>query len=189
MSLSQGFRARLRSLFGGRGTERRLDSEFQFHLDMETEQNIRRGLPPDEARRQAVIAFGAVQQHREEYRDGRGLRWIRELTRDARHSLRSLRREPSFAVSVVVTLALAIGATTAVFTLMRRSVLEPLPYPSSGRLFSLTTRYAGWGLDHGSVSEPEFTDLAAMPRTFSAVAAYRPAPRIWPAPTVSRPSG
>ncbi len=177
MSLSQGFRARLRSLFGGRSTEHRLDSEFQFHLDMETEANIRRGLPPDEARRQAVIAFGAVQQHREEYRDGRGLRLIRELAQDARHSLRSLRREPSFAVSVVVTLALAIGATTAVFTLMRRSVLEPLPYPSPGRLVSLTTRYAGWGLDHGAVSEPELADLAGMPRIFSAVAAYRVSPQ------------
>jgi len=177
MSVSQGLRARFRSLFRGRNTEQRLDSEFQFHLDMETEANIRRGLPPAEARRQAVLAFGAVQQHREEYRDGRGLRWIRELTRDARHSLRSLRREPSFAVSVVVTLALAIGATTAVFTLMRRSVLEPLPYPSSGRLVSLTTRYAGWGLDHGAVSEPELADLAGLSRIFSAVAAYRVSPQ------------
>jgi predicted permease len=174
MSLTQGIGARLRSLLGRRGTEQRIDREFQFHLDMETEQNIRLGLAPDEARRQAVLSFGAVQQHREEYRDGRGLRVVRELIRDARHSLRSLRREPSFAVSVVITLALAIGATTAVFTLMRRSVLEPLPYPSPGRLVSLTTRYAGWGLDHGSVSEPELTDLGAMPRTFSAVAAYRP---------------
>jgi predicted permease len=77
---------------------------------------------------------------------------------------------------VVLTLALAIGATTAVFTLMRRSVLEPLPYPSSGRLVSLTTRYAGWGVDHGAVSEPELADLATMSRSFSAVAAYRVAP-------------
>ena len=177
MSLTQGLRARLRSLLGRRGTEQRIDREFQFHLDMETEKNIRLGLAPDEARRQAIIAFGGVQQHVEEYRDGRGLRVVRELIRDARLSLRSLRREPSFAVSVVITLALAIGATTAVFTLMRRSVLEPLPYPSPGRLFSLTTRYAGWGIDHGSVSEPELTDLAAMPRTFAAVAAYRHAPQ------------
>src|SRR5687767_2855899 len=177
MSLIQGLAARLRSLLSRRGTEQRLDTEFQFHLDMETEQNIARGLAPAEARRQAIIAFGGVQQHREEYRDGRGIRVVRELLRDARHSLRSLRREPSFAVAVVLTLALAIGATTAVFTLMRRSVLEPLPYPSSGRLVSLTTRYAGWGLDHGAVSEPELADLAAMSRTFSAVAAYRVAPR------------
>src|SRR5688572_5742316 len=177
MSLIQGLAARLRSLLSRRGTEQRLDTEFQFHLDMETEQNIARGLAPGEARRQALIAFGGVQQHREEYRDGRGIRVVREMLRDARHSLRSLRREPSFAVAVVLTLALAIGATTAVFTLMRRSVLEPLPYPSSGRLVSLTTRYAGWGLDHGAVSEPELADLAAMSRTFSAVAAYRVAPR------------
>ena len=177
MSMLQGLGARLRSLLSRRGTEQRLDSEFQFHLDMETEQNIARGLPPAEARRQAVLAFGGIQQHREAYRDGRGIRVLRELLRDARYSLRSLRREPSFAVAVVLTLALAIGATTAVFTLMRRSVLEPLPYPSSGRLVSLTTRYAGWGLDHGSVSEPELADLAALSRTFAAVAAYRVAPR------------
>ena len=146
MSVSLGFRARLRSLFGGRSTERRLDTEFQFHLDMETEANIRRGLPPDEARRQAILDFGAVQQHREEYRDGRGLRWVRELARDARHSLRSLRREPSFAVSVVVTLALAIGATTAVFTLMRRSVLERCKTVEEMKLVNLLCRiihYAG----------------------------------------------
>jgi predicted permease len=177
MSLTQGIGARLRSLLGRRGTEQRIDGEFQFHLDMETAQNIRLGLAPDEARRQAIIAFGGVQQHVEAYRDGRGLRVVRELLRDARHSLRSLRREPSFAVSVVVTLALAIGATTAVVTLMQRSVLAPLPYPSPNELVSLTTRYAGWGLDHGSVSEPELSDLIAMPRIFSVVAAYRPVPQ------------
>ncbi|HJR35308.1 MAG TPA: ABC transporter permease [Gemmatimonadales bacterium] len=177
MSRIQGLRARLRSLLSRRGTEQRLDSEFQFHLDMETEQNIARGLGPDEARRQAILAFGGIQQHREEYRDGRGLRVLRELLRDARHSLRSLRREPSFAVAVVITLALAIGATTAVFTLMRRSVLEPLPYPSPGRLVSLGTRYGAWGLDHGSLSEPEVADLAGMRQTFAGVGAYRPGPQ------------
>jgi putative ABC transport system permease protein len=177
MSLPQGFAARIRSLFGRRGTEQRIDSEFRFHLDMETEQNIRLGLAPDEARRQAIIAFGGVQQHVEEYRDGRGLRVVRELIRDARHSLRSLRREPSFAVSVVITLALAIGATTAVFTLMQRSVLAPLPYPSPGELVALGTRYGAWGLDHGSASEPEVADLAALTRTFAGVAAYRPVPQ------------
>jgi putative ABC transport system permease protein len=177
MSLTQAFAARLRSLLDRGGTERRMNSEFQFHVDMETEQNIRRGMGPQEARRQALIAFGGVEQYREEYRDGRGLRMLRDLIRDARLSFRSLRREPSFAMSVVVTLTLAIGATTAVFTLMQRSVLEPLPYPSPGRLVSLGTRYDAWGLDHGSVSEPEVADLAAMHRTFAGVAAYRPGPQ------------
>src|SRR4026209_268663 len=120
MSRVAGVLARMRPLRGGGCAEQRMHSEFQHHVELETEQNLRRGLAPAEARRRALIAFGGTEQYREEMREGRGLALPTDILRDARLSLRMLRREPAFSLSVIATLALAIGATTAVFTLMRR---------------------------------------------------------------------
>lgn len=173
MSRLAGLLARLRSLAGRRELERRMDAEFRFHLDMQTEHNIRLGMTPGEARRRALMEFGGADRYREEMREGRGLALLREMLGDARLSLRMFRREPGFSVVVVLTLALAIGATTAVFTLMRRAVLEPLPYPDAGRLMALATRYAGWGLSWGVLSEPEVRDLEEMTAFFSGVSAWR----------------
>jgi predicted permease len=150
-----------------------MNAEFQFHIDRQTEHNIRLGMSPAEARRRALIEFGGTQQYREEMREGRGLAMLRESLRDGRLALRMFQRERAFSFSVVATLALAIGATTAVFTLMRRAILEPLPYPDSGRLVSLNTRYGAWGIPFGVLSQPEVTDLAAMRQAFTAVAPWR----------------
>lgn len=172
MSRMAGLLARMRALLGRRSAEQRMQTEFALHVELETEQNLKRGMPPGEARRRALIAFGGTEQYREEMREGRGLAVPREILRDARLSLRMFRREPAFSLSVIATLALAIGATTAVFTLMRRAVLEGPPFPDSGRLLSLATRYAAWGLPYSVLSEPELQDLEAMTGTFSGVGAW-----------------
>ena len=172
MSRMVGMLARMRALLGRQSAEQRMHSEFELHVELETEQNLKRGMPPAEARRRALIAFGGTEQYREEMREGRGLAVPREILRDARLSLRMFRREPAFSLSVIATLALAIGATTAVFTLMRRAVLEGPPFPDSGRLLSLSTRYSAWGLPYSVLSEPELYDLQAMRGTFSGVGAW-----------------
>lgn len=173
MSRLAGWASRIGTLLGSRQAERRMNAEFQFHIEKQTEHNIRLGMPPAEARRRALIEFGGNQQYREEMREGRGLFMLRETLHDARLSMRMFQRERAFSFSVVATLALAIGATTAVFTLMRRAVFEPLPYPEAGRLVSLGTRYGAWGIPFGVLSQPEVTDLAAQQRIFTAIAAWR----------------
>jgi hypothetical protein len=98
--------------------EERLEAEIEEHLAMQTAENIQSGLSPSEARRQAVLKFGAVEAIREDYRDQRGLPFIETLTQDTRHALRRLRKAPAFTITTMLTLALGIGATTSIFTLV-----------------------------------------------------------------------
>ena len=114
MSWLDGLRARMRDL--GRGAaEERLNEEIAFHLEMEARRNERGGLDAAEARRRARLAFGGAESVREEVRGGRPLSWLDDALRDARQAWRSLRREPAFAWSALLTIALGIGANTAIF--------------------------------------------------------------------------
>ncbi|HJY04856.1 MAG TPA: permease prefix domain 1-containing protein, partial [Bryobacteraceae bacterium] len=97
--------------------EQRLRAEIEEHLALQTAENLRAGLSPVEAHRQAVLKFGAVEAIRESYRDQRGLPFLETLIRDMRLALRSLRQAPAFTITTVLTLALGIGATTSIFTL------------------------------------------------------------------------
>src|SRR5580658_5533339 len=120
-----------------RRDEERLRAEIEEHLDLETAENIRAGLPPAEARRRAALKFGAVEAIKESYRDQRGLPFVETLTRDTRHALRHLRNAPAFTISTVLTLALGIGATTSIFTLAHAVLLKSLPVASPGELYRL----------------------------------------------------
>lgn len=108
--------------------------ELRLHVELETQDLIARGMAPDEARRQALIALGGVDAFREDARDTRALRWLDDLRRDVAYSLRSLRRAPGFTFVVVLTLALGIGANATFFSILNTLVLKPLPVRDPNRL-------------------------------------------------------
>lgn len=152
-----------------------MDEEFRFHVEMETEKNLRSGLSHREARRRALVAFGGVAGHREAMRDGRGVRWLEDLVQDLRFALRSLARRPGFTAVAVTTMAVGVGATTLVFTLVNATLLRPLPVPEPDRLFGIAESRTGavWqgmegsGVPYGryvayrEATEPVFSGLAA----------------------------
>jgi putative ABC transport system permease protein len=138
MSLFHAFRARLRALLAPAAADRLLSDEIRFHIELETEKNLRLGMTPEEARRRALAEFGGVQRVREEHRDVRPLRWLEDAVADARFALRSLRRSPSLGVAAILTLALGIGANVAIFSAVNAVVLKPLPFDHPEQLAMIT---------------------------------------------------
>jgi putative ABC transport system permease protein len=133
-----GLRARLRALVRRDAADRELNDEIRFHIELETEKNLRLGLSPSEARRVAMSHFGGVQRVREEHRDVRRLQWIEDFVGDARFAVRALLRTPGLAGAAVITLALGIGANVAIFSAVNAVVLQPLPFPKPDRLVMIT---------------------------------------------------
>jgi predicted permease len=131
------FLKRLANTAMRRRNDDRLREEFEQHLALQTEENLRRGLLPVEARRQALLKFGAVEGLKEEYRDRQGLAFLETLLQDTRYALRRLRKAPAFTISTVLTVALGIGATTSIFTLVHAVLLKSLPVANPGELYRL----------------------------------------------------
>lgn len=125
---------RLRSLTRGDGLERGLDDEIHFHLERQIEKHVRAGMTPEEARRQAFLKFGGVERVKDETRDEFRPALLQDSLRDLRHGVRALRRAPGFTLVATLTLALGIGATTAVFTVVNGVLIKPLPYPDPDAL-------------------------------------------------------
>src|SRR5262249_48014285 len=128
---------RLRALFKVKRTEREMERELGFHLEMETEENIRRGMSPEEARLEALRNFGGGERFKEECRDVKRNRPLETLWQDARFGARVLRRNTGSTLLAVMTLALGIGANTAIFSAVYGVLLRPLPYQEGGRLIVL----------------------------------------------------
>jgi predicted permease len=162
----------LRSLAHRRAIEAQLDEEMRFHLAMETRKLAERGLSPEEARREALLAFGGVEQHKEECRDATGAPWIDTLWQDVRYGVRGLRRNPVFAAAAVATLALGIGANTAIFSVVHGVFLQALPYGGGDRLVRLRQDAPGIGVSDEAFSVPEIRDYAARNRTLTGLAEY-----------------
>jgi len=123
--------------------EELLRAEFEEHIAMQTEENVRAGLSLIEARRQALLKFGSVEAIKESYRDQRRLPFIETVLSDTRHALRRMRRAPAFTAAVIVTLALGIGATTATFGVIDSILIRPLAYPQAEALVSVSHTVAG----------------------------------------------
>ena len=126
---------RLRALTHGDSLDRDVAHEMRLHIEMEAKDLARmHGIPADEARRRAAIAFGSVDRFAEEHRDARGVRWLEEITQDVRYAARALRRSPGFTITATLVLALGIGASTAIFSAVDAVLVSRLPYPDDDRI-------------------------------------------------------
>src|SRR6202041_1931741 len=128
---------RIRNYMTGRRGDQRLREEMEQHLSLQTDENIRAGMPPAEGRRQARLKLGGVETIREQFHAEEGLPFLETLLQDIRFAFRVLRKSPGFAVTVVITLALGIGANTAIFTLVQGILLRSLPVTDPSRLYRI----------------------------------------------------
>ena len=138
--------------------ERELDEELKFHIEMQTTENIRRGMPPAEARDAAQRSFGGYERVKEQCRDARGARFTEMLAQDVRFALRTLRSSPGFTLVAVLTLGLGIGANTAIFSVINGVLLRPLPYANEDRLVLLRQSAPGAGRPNVNISIKEYFD-------------------------------
>ena len=148
---------RLRALFRRKSMEAEMDEEVRAHFEHQVEKYVKSGLTLEKARRQARLEFGGLDQVKEECRDARGVNLIETTIQDIHYGLRQLRRNPGFAVVVVLTLALGIGANTAIFSLTYAVILKSLPVPNPGELVRYTFREEG--VPDLSLSGPAYDSL------------------------------
>ncbi|MGH7551570.1 MAG: ADOP family duplicated permease [Longimicrobiales bacterium] len=165
----RGLKSRLRTLVRRGAVERELDDEVRLHVELETEAGVARGLSPDAARRAALSGFGGVDRYKEEARDARGWNMIDEFRRDGRLALRLLRRSPQFTLAAVLTLALGIGANTAIFSVVDGVLLRASPFAEPERLVMIWETDRDSETSHEPASWPDVVDMRERSRTMSAI--------------------
>ncbi|MBV9084751.1 MAG: ABC transporter permease [Acidobacteriaceae bacterium] len=165
-------RLRLRSLCRRPNVDSEIDAELRFHLDQLIEENISSGMPREEARRAAQRTIGGIAQYKEECRDMRRVNFVEDFLQDVSYTIRSLAKSPGFPAVVVATLALGIGANTAIFTIVHGVLLRPLDYPKPDQLMYLTAEAPATGATRSAISAPEYIEFREMNRSFAAVGAY-----------------
>jgi putative ABC transport system permease protein len=166
---------RLGGLVGKARRDREFEREIESHLQMEIDDNLRAGMTPEEARRQALVRFDGVESVKEAYRDRRGIPLLETTLQDARYAVRTLRRDPAATVIGILVMALAIGANTAVFSVVHAVLLNPLPYASPDRIVTLSylsTGGAAAGDRARQVSVPDFLDWQRDSTSFDSMAYY-----------------
>ena len=161
-----------RSRESAKGSLSGLSEEIQDHIERETNENIERGLAPEEARRVAERKFGNATRVEEDTREVWGIVWLEQLWQDIRYGLRALWRNPGFTAVVILTLALGIGMSTAVFSVVNSVLLRPLAYPDAERLVWLTDYDYLYEHRDNYVSRPAFMQWKEQARSFEAMAAY-----------------
>ena len=159
MTLWSRIRDWSRATFGRSRMESEMGSELKFHIEAYAEDLVRRGVPRQEAVRRARVEFGGIERAKEECREARGVTLLQSLVQDVRYGLRMLRRSPGFSVVAILTIALGIGATTAIFSIVDATLLHPLPYPHSEQLVRIEDELPGVGAQDVGMSVPEWKDL------------------------------
>ena len=164
------FFARLANLATSRAQDARLREEIEEHIAMQTAENVRAGLSPVEARRQAILKFGGVEAIKQDYRAGRGLPLVENMVQDAQYAVRSLRRTAGLTAFVVITLALGIGMTSATFSMVDALIFRPYPVPHAGAVVTLagTTRDSSFEY----FSYREYLDIRDNTKSYDGVIAY-----------------
>src|ERR1041384_5712387 len=165
-------RRRLRALLNKGELERDLDTELRYHLERQVAEYVAGGMTPEEARRAALRDFGGVTQSKERCREARGVRPVEDLRQDIVYGLRVLRRNPVFSLVAVVTLALGIGANTALFSITNAVVFRPLPYPEPEKLLTLWESSPKSEEARNIVSPANYLDWREQTRSFEEMGAY-----------------
>jgi len=181
LSPAPGWRRNFRLTLGERFLERDIDDELAFHLAMREEKLRSLGVAPDAARAGAHARFGDQAEVRDECltidrqyaREVRLMEWLESLWSDVRYALRTFRRMPTFTAVAIITRALGIGATTAMFTLVNSILLRPLPYPNADRLVRVIQSYPEKGLDTWGLNQVNIAMYRDRSTDFSSFAAYR----------------
>src|SRR5215216_7876471 len=156
-----------------------LDTELRFHIDEHVRELVASGVSEEQARREAAREFGDLDGTRAycltldqgAAREERRSQYLAELRQDVAHTWRTVRRSPGFAAVALLTLALGVGATTAIYSVVNRVLVEALPYGDAGRVMRIYGRKADAGLEYGQISAADFVDYRAQQRTFDALAA------------------
>ena len=174
MSAIKGIMARLHAVLFRRATERALNDEIEFHIEQETDKNVRLGMSPEEARRQALVQFGGLTRAREAHHDVYAARPVEELVADGRYTLRTMRRTPVLAGAAILTLALGIGANTAIFSAVNAVVLRPLPFPNPDQLYMLWEENPEKGWYKQVAAPANMLDWKEQVGAFADVMAYSP---------------
>jgi predicted permease len=161
MKLLRRFFIRLANLATGSRADQRLQDELAEHLAFQTEENLRAGMPAAEARRQAVLKLGAAQAIREDHHAEQSLPFIENFLFDLKYAARMLKRSPGFAFIAIATVALGVGATTAIYSVIDATLLHPLPYPNPSELIHVEDDLPGIQAHDVGASVPEWRDLQA----------------------------
>jgi len=163
---------RIRALLSRRTVERELDDELRFHVQQQTDKYVSAGLSREEAARRVRLEFGGLDEVKEECRDARGIGALEEIARNVRYACRTLAKRPGFTIVAVATLALGIGASSAVFSALNAILLRPLPLPDADRLMLLEQHVSDATTLGTFVAPARLADWQRQNRTFEAITGY-----------------